>query len=412
MHIFTDCGRRSNTEYPKPSKFESESLKQGAGSKHLELITSEDNRAAPIRIILHVDFDYFFAQCEEIRDPALKAKPVVVCVFSGRTEESGVVSTANYVARKYGVRSGIPIKNAKSRLATVPDAVFLPVDSDYYAQVSEDAMSILASYSDRVERAGIDECYLDVSNSYFTFNAASVLAVAIKDELRKQKHLTCSIGVAPNKMLSKIASDFHKPDGLTVVEPASVRSFISEMSPLKIPGIGPKTGERLAQMQVKTVSDLERLDLSKLILEFGKKNGTFIYNAARGLDNEPVEYSEEKKQISRIITLKKDAEKAEEVQQELHELCQSVVEAAGEKQISFRTVTVLLITNNLEQRTKSKTLRTYSNDIGLLYSVSKSVLEAAVRGHDIKIRRLGLRISDFQKSSGQNTMSDFLDTTN
>src|SRR5919197_5845736 len=135
----------------------------------------EGTRSSTSRIIMHVDFDYFFAQCEEIRRPALRTKPIVVCVFSGRTEDSGVVSTANYVARKYGVKSGIPIRVAKSKLADVSDAVFLPLDSAYYSQVSESAMSIIGSYADRFELVGIDECYLDVSKRTDSLSAAKIL---------------------------------------------------------------------------------------------------------------------------------------------------------------------------------------------------------------------------------------------
>ncbi|HUG96571.1 MAG TPA: DNA polymerase IV, partial [Nitrososphaera sp.] len=136
----------------------------------------EGPKSSASRIILHADFDYFFAQCEELRRPELRSRPVVVCVFSGRTEDSGVVSTANYIARKYGVKSGIPIRVAKSKLADVSDAVFLPLDAAYYSQVSESAMSFIGSHADRFERVGIDECYLDVSERTGSFEAARRLA--------------------------------------------------------------------------------------------------------------------------------------------------------------------------------------------------------------------------------------------
>ncbi len=223
------------------------------------------------RIIMHVDFDYFFAQCEEIRQPELHSKPVVVCVFSGRTEDSGVVSTANYVARKYGVKSGIPIRVAKSKLADVPDAVFLPLDSAYYSQVSGSAMSIISSHADRFEHVGIDECYLDVSERAGSFDAAKSLAQDIKQNVKKHVNLTCSIGVAPNKMLAKIASDLHKPDGLTVIMPGNAAGFIAGMDVGRIPGIGPKTSERLGDLGIKTIGDLAKFDLFRLIEEFGKK---------------------------------------------------------------------------------------------------------------------------------------------
>src|SRR5919198_2325128 len=201
----------------------------------------EGPKSSTSRIIMHVDFDYFFAQCEEIRRPELRSKPVVVCVFSGRTEDSGVVSTANYVARKYGVKSGIPIRVAKSKLEDVSDAVYLPLDSAYYSQVSQSAMSIIDSYADRFEHVGIDECYLDVSGKADNFEVAKAIAQEIKHDIKEHVQLTCSIGAAPNKMLAKIASDLRKPDGLTVIEPGNAAQFIAGMDAGKIPGIGPKT---------------------------------------------------------------------------------------------------------------------------------------------------------------------------
>src|SRR5919198_6728193 len=162
----------------------------------------EGPKSSTSRIIMHVDFDYFFAQCEEIRRAELRDKPVVVCVFSNRTEDSGVVSTANYVARKFGVRSGIPIRVAKSRLAAVSQAVFMPLDADYYRQVSQAAMSIIRLYADTFEWAGIDECYIDVSGSTEDFEATKLLARQVKQNVRKQLQLTCSVGVASNKILA------------------------------------------------------------------------------------------------------------------------------------------------------------------------------------------------------------------
>ncbi|MGI0005798.1 MAG: Y-family DNA polymerase, partial [Nitrososphaera sp.] len=224
------------------------------------------------RVVMHVDFDYFFAQCEELRKPEIKARPVVVCVFSGRTEDSGAVSTANYVARKYGVKSGIPIKAAKSKLAGIPDAVLLPLDAPYYRQVSEKAMAIIKSHAQVFEHVGIDECYVDVSGA----PDPEKLARQIKGEIKSRLQLTCSVGIAPNKMLAKIASDMQKPDGLTAVKPQDAAGFVAALDVDKIPGIGPKTKERLAQLGVVTAGQLAAFDLFKLIDEFGKKTATYI----------------------------------------------------------------------------------------------------------------------------------------
>jgi DNA polymerase IV (DinB-like DNA polymerase) len=363
------------------------------------------------RIIMHVDFDYFFAQCEELRRPELRTLPVVVCVFSGRTEDSGVVSTANYVARKYGVKSGIPIRFAKSKLAHVSDAVFLPLDSAYYSQVSESAMQIISSYADRFEHVGIDECYIDVSERAGSLEAARNLAKDIKNDITEQILLTCSIGVAPNKMLAKIASDMHKPDGLTVISTETVAASIAGMDVGTIPGIGPKTSDRLQELGVKTIGDLAKFDLFRLIEEFGKKAATYMHNASKGIDDEPVVESGERQQIMRIATLKSDATSSEEMRPNLYELCQSVFQTATDRRLSFKTVGILLILDNLDNITRSKSLKVHSSSFESVHSTAKSILDETMKeAGPVKVRRLGVRLSDLQSSAGQNTMFDFMDS--
>lgn len=361
------------------------------------------------RAVLHVDFDYFFAQCEELRNPEIRNRPVVVCVFSGRTEDSGVVSTANYVARKHGVKSGIPIRTAKSRLADVKDALFLPLDAEYYKQVSEKAMAAIRENADVFERVGIDECFADVSErTGGDFDSAKSLARKIKDDVRKAAQISCSIGVAPNKMLAKIASDFQKPNGLTIVRPEDVQSFVAVLDVDKIPGIGPKTRDRLAELGVRTAGDLATLDIYRLVEEFGKKNATYMQNAAKGIDDEPVQESEgERKQIMRIVTLKQDATVAAEMHGDLEEICKSVQESAAKRNLAFKSVGVILILNNLETITRSRTLKAHAADLDVLHSTAKAILDDAM-AEGMKVRRLGVRISDFQDSSGQETLFDFM----
>lgn len=361
------------------------------------------------RIIMHVDFDYFFAQCEELRRPELRTVPVVVCVFSGRTEDSGVVSTANYVARKYGIKSGIPIRVAKSKLTDVSNAVFLPLDPSYYSQVSESAMPIIASYADRFEHAGIDECYIDVSQRAGSFEAAKSLAQEIKNDVKTNVQLTCSVGVAPNKMLAKIASDLHKPGGLTAIEPGTAAASIAGMDVGKIPGIGPKTSERLQELGVKMIGDLAKFDLFRLIEEFGRKTATYMHNASRGIDYEPVIESGGKQQIMRIATLKSNATSSAEMHSDLYELCQSVFQTAADKRLSFKTVGILLILDNLDNITRSKSLKVHSSNFESLHSAARSILDEAMgEAGPVKVRRLGVRLSDLQSSAGQNTMLDFI----
>jgi DNA polymerase IV (DinB-like DNA polymerase) len=360
------------------------------------------------RVVIHVDFDYFFAQCEEVRRPEISKLPVLVCVFSGRTEDSGVVSTANYVARKYGVKSGIPIKVAKAKLRGVQEALFLPLDISYYRQVSESAMAAIKEQADIFERIGIDECFLDVSErAKGSFNFAEVLAHTLKQQVLDRAKITCSIGVAPNKMLAKIASDYNKPNGLTIIRPENVTRFIFSLSVDKIPGIGPKTCERLAELGIRTSRELASFDLFRLIDEFGKKTATYIYNAAKGVDNEPVMESEgELKQMMRIITLKKDANKAEEMYSALEEICRNVQVSASNKKVAFGSVGIILILADLGNISRSKSLKTHTSNFDVLYSSARSLLDEAMRD-DKRVRRLGIRLFDLQDKSGQNTLFDY-----
>ena len=198
------------------------------------------------RIVFHVDFDYFFAQCEELRNPDLKTKPVAVCVFSDRGGDSGAIATANYLARKYGVKSGMPIRFAKKRLESVKDAVFLPTDFEYYSEISQNAMNVMKEFADIFEYVGRDEAYLDVSKrTEGSFVNAAHLAQQLKNAIRHSVKLSCTVGVSSNKLVSKIASDFKKPDGLTIVPPDNIEAFLDPLPIRSIPGIGKKTEEKL-----------------------------------------------------------------------------------------------------------------------------------------------------------------------
>ena len=219
------------------------------------------------RIIFHVDFDYFFAQCEEIRNPSIKDMPVVICVFSGRTKESGVVSTANYIARKYGVKSGIPIKLAKSKLKEFDNnnSFFLPMDIEYYKIKSNRAMKIIISMTtfENYEIIGLDECYLDLTNIVNNnYKNAITLAKDIKNILFKELKLSCSIGISYNKLLAKIASKYKKPNGLFVIEPDKTIKIISDLDISIIPGIGPKNKRKLNELGVTTFKQLSEIDLA------------------------------------------------------------------------------------------------------------------------------------------------------
>ena len=211
-----------------------------------------------IRVVMLADFDYFFAQCEELRNPALKNKPVVVGVYSGRTEDSGAVSTSNYFAREHGVKSGMPLYLAKKRLEGT-EAVFMPVDDKFYEQISNRIMQIFRGYADNFEQDSIDEAYLDVTKrTEGSFEVARDIAKKMKNDVEKNVGIIFSVGIGPNKLIAKIAADSQKPNGLTVVKPEEIERFLLDLPVNRLVGIGRKTAKKLSELGLKTVGEFRR----------------------------------------------------------------------------------------------------------------------------------------------------------
>ena len=360
------------------------------------------------RVIFHIDFDYFYAQCEEIRSPELKTKPVAVCVYSDRGGDSGAIATANYMARKFGVKSGMPIRFAKKRLEERPDTVFLPTDFEYYSDMSEKAMKIIEQYADIFEYVGKDEAYLDVSQkTEENFEKAGHLAQQIKNIIREKVKLTCSIGVSPNKLVSKIASDFKKPDGLTVVPPEKIEAFLDPLKIRDIPGIGKKTEAKFVEMNLQTISDLKKLDVFSLNQQFGRKSGAYIYNAARGIDEEPVTPRSPNIQYSKIVTLKKDSKDHDFLLENLDSLAKEVHEIIKDKSLMFRSVGIQFVQSDLSNKTKSKMLRNPTSSLEELLKTSKQLLKEALEDQTLDVRRLGVKVSELSEMKGQSSIDSY-----
>jgi len=327
------------------------------------------------RVVFHIDFDYFYAQCEEVRSPELKSKPVCVCVFSDRGGDSGAIATANYTARKYGVKSGIPISFAKKRLSERKDAVFLPVDFDFYSEISEKAMEIMKKSADIFEYVGRDEAYLDVTKRIDgDFLKASHLAQQIKNSIRDKIKLSCSIGISSNKLISKIASNFQKPDGLTVVSPEKIEVFLDQLKIRVIPGIGGKTEEKFSEMNIETIQELKKIDIFTLNKEFGRKSGTYIYNAVRGIHNELVKEKEERIQYSKIMTLKKDSKDYQFLSENINELCKEVHEIIMKNNKRFKSIGIHIVQSDLSNKSKSKMLKNPTSSLEELQSITPPYL--------------------------------------
>lgn len=359
-------------------------------------------------MVFHVDFDYFFAQCEEIRTPDLKSKPVCVCVFSDRGGDSGAIATANYIARKFGVKSGMPIIFAKKRLEERKDAVFLPVDFEYYGEISQRAMEIIKESADIFEYVGKDEAYLDVTDRVRgNFDIASHLAQQIKNAIREKLKLSCSIGISSNKLIAKIASDFRKPDGLTIVSLEKVEEFLEQLKIRTIPGIGKKTEERLTQMNFETIKDLKKLDVFTLNKEFGRKHGTYIFNSVRGIDTEPVKEREASIQYSKLSTLKKDSNDYEFLAENLIELCGELHEVIKKNNRTFKSVGIQFIQSDLTSKTKSRMLKNHTSSLEELQKNALQLLKESLEDQKNTIRRLGVKVSELSEIRGQSDITSY-----
>ena len=360
------------------------------------------------RVVFHIDFDYFFAQCEELRNPNLKLKPVCVCVFSDRGGNSGAIATANYIARKFGVKSGIPISFAKKRLESRNDATFLPVDFNYYLEVSERAMRIIQDNADVFEYVGKDEAYLDVTNrTEGDFDKASHLAQQIKNIIRDKLKLSCSIGVSSNKLIAKIASDFNKPDGLTVVKPTKIEEFLEQLEIRTIPGIGKKTEEKFRQMGFESIKDLKRLDVFTLNKEVGRKYGTYIFNAVRGIDNEPVKVRDASIQYSKISTLKKDSNDYDFLLENLNELCVELHGVIQKNNKMFKSIGIQFIQSDLTNKTRSRMLKNHTSSLEELQKNARQLLKESIEDQKNMVRRLGVKVSDLSEVYGQSNITNY-----
>jgi len=361
------------------------------------------------RVIILVDFDYFFTQIEERKNPYIKDKPVVVCVYSGRSQDSGAVSTANYIARKYGVKSGMPIALAKSKLESV-DAAFLPVDYEFYEEVSEKTMTILRGYADRFEQVGIDEAFLDVSQRVGgSFEQAAELAQRTKNDIQTRCELTCSIGIGPNKLVAKIAADAQKPDGLTVVKPDQVESFLVPLPVDRLIGVGVKTKEKMEAMGIRTIGDLAKYDARRLIEIFGRKLGTYFHNASVGIDDEPVQERGEAESISRIATLKEDTRDLNAILNRTDRLCEEVHEDVRQKGVSFKSIGIIAVLTDMSVRSRSKTYENPANELETLRRTAGELFEKLLNESELKLRRVGIKVSNFAKEQKtQKRITSFL----
>ena len=358
------------------------------------------------RIILHLDLDYFYAQVEEARKPEIKNKPVVICQYSGRSEDSGAVATTNYIARKFNVKSGLAIKTAKKLLQNT-DSVFIAANHDLYESISETIMNIIRKYSDKFEQLSIDEACIDISNKINNdYQNATKYGNELKEEIKTLENLTCSIGISPNKLISKMAADSNKPNGTTVILPDNIKDFLFPQKVNRLYGIGPKTNAKLAEYNITTIEELANSERTLLIDEFGQKFGVYLHDSANGIDNEEVK-DKPADQIGRIVTLKEDTRDFDLISQSIDNLSKDISDQTIEKKITFKTVSITAIMEDLTIYQRSKSFEIFQNSNDIITTTSQELLRNFLSQESRKLRRIGVRVSNFSQTKGQTNLFDF-----
>ncbi len=342
--------------------------------------------------------DHFYTAVEERENPALKGNPVVVGADPKEGKGRGVVSTSNYEARASGVRSGMPISQAW-RLC--PNAVYLQPHFPLYIKVSGEIMAIARRYAGKFEQWGIDETFLDVTDKVKDWVEAEALARQIKQEIKEKEHLTASIGVGPNKLVAKVASDFQKPDGLTVVKEEDAQRFLEPLPVRKLLWVGRKTEPKLKALGINTIGDLASYDPTALSSMFGVM-GMQMHLMAKGLDRSEVEERGGVKSVSHETTFEEDTADPTAILQALDELCVDVHKEAAEQKLLFKTVTVKFRYQGFETHTKSKTLPRFTSQLEELKKTARELLLPYL--NERKMRLIGVRVSSLQSCEKQKTL--------
>jgi DNA polymerase-4 len=348
------------------------------------------------RKIVHVDMDAFYASVEQRDDPNLRGKPVVVAWRGNRS----VVCAASYEARAFGVRSAMPAVRAE-RLC--PTAIFIPPDFTRYRAVSREVRAIFQRHTDLIEPLSLDEAYLDVTENKTSLPTATRVATAIRQQIREELNLTASAGVAPNKFLAKIASDWRKPDGLFVIQPGEIDTFLPPLPVGRIPGVGKVTEKNLEDMNIKTVGDLKTKDLATLEARFGRY-GLRLYQLARGIDHSPVVPDRPTKSISAEDTFAQDVPLTA-IEPMILRLAEKVWTASRKESRIARTVVLKLKTSDFNILTRSHTPPLPPSSVEELIAIALNLRERVTLPPDQRFRLVGVGLSNFTDPNATPTQS-------
>jgi DNA polymerase IV (archaeal DinB-like DNA polymerase) len=369
------------------------------------------------RAIFHIDLNSFYPSCEELRDPSLVGKAhAVIMTDQGKDKiTKGVVASCSYEARKSGVRSAMPLSKAKE---LCPNLILNPVDKQYYQQISEKVMGILEEYADILEQTSIDEAYLDCTEKVKEeHNNIEEYAAKMKDSIKQACGLLTSIGVASTKSAAKIASDFQKPDGLTIIYPNQVQEFFEKLEVDRIAGIGIKTEQVLKEeMGISTIGQLAKFDVQKLMDRFGKKNGLWMWQVANGRDtNDPVMPREDNISLSNEHTLDHPTEDKEKILQYLNALVDGLYERIRKRNYEFRTVGIKLVRTDFSVETRATSFPYFQNKKESIVSVINGLLQGFTfdTKTSIPVRKVGLKVSNLvriekRKPPEQKSLLDYV----
>ncbi|AKU07381.1 DNA polymerase IV [Haloferax gibbonsii] len=361
----------------------------------------------PDSIVLHVDMDCFYAACERLREPELEGEPVVVGMGYEPGEGHGAVATASYEAREFGVESAQPISTALERLPRIeglgPDGDpaaaghYRTVDLEFYKEVAADVKAILHDCADVVREVSIDEAYLDVTDRTAWDLAASGdrtlaegFARYVKQRIAREVGVAASIGVAPNMSTAKIASDFDKPDGLVVVRPGEVRSFLAPIPVEEVHGVGPVTARKLGSLGIETAGDLAEADASVLEAEFGSR-GRELHERARGYDDRTVTPTGRPKSLSRESAFTEPTDDIGDKREVVRALAADVADRANSRGAMYRTIGIKVVVPPFDINTRATSLSGPVDDPGLVESVALDLLDAEFE--ETTVRKLGVRVS-------------------
>ncbi len=353
-----------------------------------------------MRAVLHLDMDAFFAAVEIRNRPELEGTPVVVGADPREGRGRGVVSTCSYPAREYGIASGMPISEAYKRC---PEATYLPVDGSRYREVSERIMETVSDYADRFEQTSIDEAYLALQVN--EFQEAVRTARRMREQVRDRFDLTCSVGVAGNRTVAKIASDQDKPDGLTVVRPDEAETFLADMDIGVIPGVGDRTRERLEDRDIETAGELASTPVSRLEEILGK-HGRSIRRKARGIDPSPVGETTERKSLGTETTFREDIGSRRGLKNHVRIMADELARGLQEREMSFRTVEIKLRRSDFETFTRQRTLPSYFRSRRTIESIGKELLGSIGESHSYRL--IGVRVKNLKHHTvRQSLLSEF-----